>query len=200
MNDWDEWVSLYKCHRKLRDEVGDSLESDLRSRLIELAKRGHCLRNIQGRFTSRRCGPLEELYIRPIGGAPQGSEALTGLAGFATAQLTLLALCNPRTNHLHQFTAMLSGLATDGTARAIAVHLEDDSEDDMKGDGACSHAPLHCHVGPTLDALPKVRVPLPPISPLAAFDWLLSMGVPGWETAPWDAVRRALEEEEGMLK
>ena len=77
----------------------------------------------------------------------------------------------------------------------IAMHLEDDSEDD-----ACSHAALHAHVGPTLDATPKVRVPLPQVGPLAAFDWLLSMGVPGWEPAPWEAVRSALEEEEDIRR
>lgn len=61
-------------------------------------------------------------------------------------------------------------------------------ERDRKGGGACGHAAFHCHVGPTLDHEPKVRVPLPAIGPAAALDWLLSIVIPAWEPAPWAGV------------
>ena len=62
---------------------------------------------------------------------------------------------------------------------------------DRQGSGACGHAAFHCHVGPTLDAEPKVRVPLPPLHPADALDWVLSQVVPGYEPAPWSDVEAA---------
>ncbi len=81
---------------------------------------------------------------------------------------------------------------------AIAVHLPDDHETvktdaDRQGDGACGHAALHCHIGPTLDALPKLRVPLPALRPARALEWMLSQVVPAYEAAPWSEVRAALK-------
>lgn len=72
----------------------------------------------------------------------------------------------------------------------MAIHLPKDreSDGDRQGSGACGHAALHCHVGPTLDADPKVRVPLPPLPPADALDWILSQVVPGWEPTPWPEV------------
>ena len=122
---------------------------------------------------------------------------LTGLANMAHASLTVLGLSNSRTHHVHQFTAMLKGVTDSGSPWAVAVHLEDDRsapDEDRKGSGACGHAALHCHVGPSLDAKPKVRVPLGGIGPVEALDWLLSTVVPGWEPAPWANVLPALPE------
>jgi hypothetical protein len=92
---------------------------------------------------------------------------------------------------VHQFTAMIEGTTPAGLPWAAAVHLEDDreaAEQDRKGGGACGHAAFHCHVGPTLDHEPKVRVPLPAVGPADALDWLLSIVVPAWEPAPWASV------------
>jgi hypothetical protein len=100
----------------------------------------------------------------------------------------VLALISRKADHVHQFTAMIEGTTRIGLPWAAAVHLEDDrapAGQDRKGDGACGHAAFHCHVGPTLDHEPKVRVPLPAVGPAGALDWLLSIVVPAWEPAPW---------------
>ena len=46
-------------------------------------------------------------------------------------------------------------------------------------------------------AKPKVWVPLPPVGPVAALDWVLSVIVPGWEPAKWSDVDAAMQEEAG---
>lgn len=61
--------------------------------------------------------------------------------------------------------------------------------------GAGGHAVLHCHVGPDLNARPKIRVPLPPISAAEALDWVLSQIITtdDFEPAPWTEVQTALK-------
>ncbi len=188
-----EWGALYQAHRAMRSGSTD-LATSLRRLLVELADRGHCARTIQGRFTRRERGGLRELYIQPLDSTAQ-SEPLVELPLLDDARLTVLALVSRRADHVHQFTAMIEGMARDGRRWAAAVHLEDDhtaGEQDRKGGGACSHAAFHCHVGPTLDDEPKVRVPLPAVGPAGALDWLLSIVIPGWEPAPWPEVVAAL--------
>ena len=68
------------------------------------------------------------------------------------------------------------------TAHVIAVHLSERPQ----GAGACGHALLHCHVGRSLELAPKVRVPLPAMTPWDALDWLLTQVVPAWpDPTPW---------------
>jgi hypothetical protein len=113
------------------------------------------------------------------------------LHGVQDARLTLLALISRRTERVHHFTAMIEGVTSKRLMWVAAVHLEDDHEppnNDRKGEGACGHAAFHCHVGPTMDDDPKVRVPFPAVGPVAALDWLLSIVIPGWEPAPWQQV------------
>ena len=187
------WCALYQGHRDMRS-VSTDLATSLRRQLIALAERGHCARTIQGRFTRRERVGLRELYIQPLDHTDQ-REPLVGLRSLEDARLTVLALVGRRADRVHQFTAMIEGMAPGGRKWAAAVHLEDDrtaDEQDRKGSGACSHAAFHCHVGPTLDDEPKVRVPLPPVGPAGALDWLLSIVVPGWEPAPWPEVVAAL--------
>ena len=181
-----EWRALYEQHRAMRAEPGD-LASSLRQRLIDLARRGHCAETIQGRFTRRERGALRELYIQ----SADGREPLLALPHLEHAHLTVLALMSRRTNHVHQFTAMIEGTTVLRLRWVAAVHLEDDREPpehDRKADGACSHAAFHCHVGPTMDDEPKVRVPFPALGPVGALDWLLSIVIPSWEPAPWAEV------------
>ncbi len=175
----------------IRDEAGASLASDLRKKLIDLAERGHCDSSIRGRFTDRRNGDLRAWYIKGE------REELEHLPHIAEAWLTLLILSHSPTHHVHQFTAMLEGVATTGETWVVAVHLETDRDHgcgDRKGDGACGHAALHCHVGASLGKKPEIRVPLPDIGPIEAFDWLLSTVVPGWEPMPWADVLEALRQ------
>ncbi|HET7499466.1 MAG TPA: hypothetical protein VFK02_00625 [Kofleriaceae bacterium] len=179
------WLELYKAHR-----------GTLRRRLVELAERGHCERTIQGRFTRRERGALRELHIQRDDVQTQG-EPLSALPALQDARLTVLALLSRKADHVHQFTAMIKRTTCGGQPWVAAVHLEDDRatvEQDRKGGGACSHAALHCHIGPTLDDEPKVRVPLPAIELGDAFDWLLSTVVPGWEPARWSQIWPAAQE------
>jgi hypothetical protein len=185
------WAGLYEQHHGMRS-VSD-LATLLRQRLLELAGRGHCAATIQGRFTRRDRGALRELYIQPVDSHDE-REPLVALPSLQCARLTVLALISRRADHVHQFTAMIEGETQTGLPWAAAVHLEDDqepAEQDRKGGGACGHAAFHCHVGPTLDHEPKVRVSLPAVGPVGALDWLLSIVVPAWEPAPWSDVLAA---------
>lgn len=169
------------------------LATSLRQRLLALAERKHCAKTIQGRFTRRERGGLRELYIQPLDPSDE-REPLVGLPSLQEARLTVLALLSRKADHVHQFTAMIEGKTPVGLPWAAAVHLENDrepDEQDRKGGGACGHAAFHCHVGPTLDHEPKVRVPLPAVAPADALDWLLSIVIPTWEPAPWADVLAA---------
>ena len=179
------WAQVYEAHGEMRAIENDPL-GDLRQRLVQLAARGHVAPHIRGRFTqANNRGDVTDYLISPNGGL----EPLAELSSLADATLLLMARVGRRRKHLHQFTAMVEGTTTDhGLPWAAAVHLESDldAEDaDRKGSGACGHAAFHCHVGPTLDHDPKVRLPLPPIGPVAALDWLLTMIIPDWEPARW---------------
>ena len=178
-----EWHALYERHRAMRVAPGN-LQSSVRKRLIDLADRGHCAETIRGRFSSRHCGALQELYID----AARNREPLWELPHLTVAHLTVLALISRRTEHLHQFTAMIEA-ETDTQSRWVAaVHLEADHQPpdhDRKGSGACGHAAFHCHVGTSMDHEPKVRVPFPDVGLVGALDWLLSIVIPAWEPAPW---------------
>lgn len=160
----------------------------LRERLIKLAKLGHCDRTIQGRFTQRHGGgQRQELYIQ----STDESEPLLALPHPEDARLTVLARVSRRAAHVHKFTAMIQGTTPVRLPWVAAVHLEGDHEPpdhDRKGSGACGHAAFHCHVGPTMDHEPKVRVPFPAVGPVGALDWLLSIVVPAWEPLPWPLV------------
>jgi hypothetical protein len=76
------------------------------------------------------------------------------------------------------------------------VHLHDDRVSaknpggDRAGHGACGHAALHAHVGPTMNDEPKVRVPLPGLGAGQALEWVLSQVVPtlDFEAAPWASI------------
>lgn len=106
--------------------------------------------------------------------------------------LTVLLLLNHNDTWLHQLSIMAQADLRDGKTWTIAVHLESDrpnlaDESDDKGHGACGHAVLHAHWGPTLDDRPKVRVPLPPVEPGMLLEWVLSqvLVMPEFESAPW---------------
>jgi len=192
-----DWIALYKQHRARRGNAGEALGSSLRNALVRLADQGICAASIQGRFTNRKSGRLREWYIA----SDTGREPLA-LPGMKHAFLTVLALADSRTHHVHQFTAMLEGHGADDATWVVAVHLEDDRAPpahDRKGSGACGHAALHCHVGRSLEVQPQVRVPLPNIGPAEALEWLLSVVVPKWEPAPWPAVVAALDERSDKL-
>jgi hypothetical protein len=186
------WGELYEQHCGMRSASGELITA-IRNRLLALADRGYCARTIQGRFTRRDRGGLREWFIQQVDPRDE-REPLVGLPSLPDARLTVLALLSRKADHVHQFTSMLEGTTPTGLPWAAAVHLEDDREpdkQDRKGGGACSHAAFHCHVGPTLDHEPKVRVPFPAVGPAGAFDWLLSTVIPAWDPAPWPSIRTA---------
>lgn len=192
------WGDLYRAHRDARRLGSVAWVQALRQRLIALSDAGHCDRSVRGRFTYNvdRSGGLE-WSIRPRGGR---AEPLRNLAALSAAQLSLTATVG-RDHQLHRFTLAVDGTRNDGSTWAIAVHLPDDRESpknlngDRQGLGACSHAALHCHVGPDLDTGPKVRVPLPALGPVEALEWVLSQLVPtaDFEPAPWAEVQAAIK-------
>lgn len=155
----------------------DDVATEVRGRLGRLAKLGHCADTIRGRFTNKKQGAVRELYI--VGLERSETEPLFKLADLDSATLTVLAL--QRGAAVEKFTVMLQGRAKGDVDWTVAVHLDPEA----LGDGACGHALIHCHVGPTLDHAPKVRVPFPAVTLPHALDWVLTQVIPSWEPAPW---------------
>lgn len=188
------WALLYKSHGEMRNDSEGAFAHDIRARLRALGEQGHCARELQYKFTRRQSGRLQEWYVQAHDGLPEGQASLKELPELQNAKLTLLALCDSRTHWIHQFSAHLEGITPKGATWLVAAHLENDLSQDQKGEGACSHAAFHCHVGPSFEAAPCVRVPLPPVPPVALLDWMISLVVPKWEPAPWSAVAKLLDD------
>jgi hypothetical protein len=186
------WDLLYRSHQGLRSSEAKEWTSEVRKKLIALAKAGHCDGSIQGRFSYQRAGDLETWSIRSPAAA-----VLTAVPGLASASLTALFLVNVRNAHFRAMTVMVEGKRPDGSPWMLAVHLPDDRETDQnpagdrQGLGACSHAALHCHVGPDFLTAPEVRVPLPPLGPTQVVEWVLSQLIPrpAFEPAPWAGIK-----------
>lgn len=187
------WAALYKAHGQMREPVQRiDLVGELRSRLVQLADLGSCAPSVRHRFTYKKStdGGVREFYIRPESDRLRAEPIK--VVGMRKAHLVVQATIDIRTGRAHEFSAAVSGRTRAGFKWTVAVHLDDDRglstvglNPDQKGAGACSHAVFHCHVGPDLDAKPKVRVPLPAVGPAAALDWLLATVVPQFEPLPW---------------
>jgi hypothetical protein len=187
------WVDLYRAHSKMRLGAGEAAPAEIRRRLGLLVDRGICEGTLPSRFTydqDSRKG-LRTWHIRGTAGR---GEPLERLPNLLEARLVVLLLTGVRKHELHELTVMLEGRTLKHSPWCVAVHLQSDlgPSADHGGSGACGHAVLHCHVGPTLDDEPKVRVPLPPLLPVEALDWVLSQVVPDYEPEPWPSVVAAL--------
>lgn len=187
------WVDRYRAHSKMRVDAGEEASAEIRKRLKLLVDREICNGTLLSRFTNSkdsRTG-LRTWYIR---GTDERGEPLLGLPNLVDGRLTVLLLAGARRHELHELTVMLAGQTLQAAPWCVALHLQNDlgPKGDHAGSGACGHATLHCHVGPTLDDEPKVRVPLPPLLPAEALDWVLSQVVPDYEPAPWSSVVAAL--------
>lgn len=208
----NEWTALYQSHRDLRRK-GRQVVTELRRTLRAL---GEGEPSVFDSHVHQRLQPatnpdthIKTYRLRSTDGEYVATwnvvDADRANIHLAEAQLTVLLSLDALSGHLHQLTLMVEGTRRDGTPWTLAVHLPDDRETDTnpdgdrQGHGACSHAALHCHVGPTLDHQPKVRVPLPPMSPARLLEWLMSQVIPTlrYEAAPWHSVMAALKPNPG---
>lgn len=201
------WVDLYGAHQGLR-ATGEEAVIQIRRVLRSLGEQCSVFRsNVQARLQPQK-NPETGLQTYQFGEdvvlkhLPEKQRKEVHLQ---KAHLSVLLLLDQTKKHLHQLTVMVEGKRMDdGSDWTIAVHLPDDRETeknptgDRQGHGACGHAALHCHVGPTLDTQPKVRVPLPPLAPGEVVEWVMSQIVPtlAFEPAPWPRV----VEERARLK
>jgi len=194
------WAELYGEHCALRRETGQRSVVELRNVLRRLAELpgsvldGSAHQRLQASW-NRSTGLQvvqfgqdisEELHLYAH---PEFERRIH----LTAARLTVQLLIHRATDRLHQLTVMVEGTRRAGGPWVVAVHLPDDrpngksSHPDRQGNGACGHAALHAHVGPTMNDEPKVRVPLPSLGAGQILEWVLSQVVPtmDFEAAPW---------------
>ncbi len=200
------WVELYDHHQALRAEAEEAV-TKIREVLRSLGDGQPSVlrKGVQSRLQPQK-NPKTGLYGYVLRGESGEDVVLKNLpeklrkeVHLQEACLHVLLLLDRTRNHLHQLTVMVKGKRRDGSPWTVAVHLPDDRETeknphgDRQGHGACGHAALHCHVGPTLDTQPEVRVPLPPLAPGEVVAWVMSQVIPTveFEPAPWPKVVEA---------
>lgn len=201
------WVELYGAHRALRAR-GREVVTGLRQVLRALGEDhpsvfdAHVHQRLQRAKNTR--GNIQIFRLGADGGEKIATQNLAEMDQhrfhLLEAHLTVLLSLEAASGHLRELTLMVEGKRHDGTPWTIAIHLPDDRvtnrnpHADRQGLGAGGHAALHCHVGPTLDHQPKVRVPLPALPPEVLLSWLISQVVPTlpYEPAPWPDVLAAL--------
>ena len=193
------WVATYQHHTALRaghEHTVERLKAPLR-RLAGL--RVHCDPSLPWFLKTTKTDGRTSVFTQPHGEAP-GPVRLTALPDLTDARMSIQATLQSQTGRLTEFSAAISGKTAAGVDWTVAIHLENELRrpaaegwpGDWRGDGACGHAIFHCHVGPDLDAKPKVRVPFVAVGPEHALDWLLTTVVPGFEPMPWGAVNERL--------
>jgi hypothetical protein len=165
---WRDLAGAVENNRAFRPEE----IARLRRRIAALATRGICGEGAPHRFKRKLAGDRAEEI---------GTFELAEVPHLARATLTVMVDYQRRAERLDRSTVMVDGETASGVRFAVAVHLDGNP----MGAGACGHAMAHCHVGPGLDADPKIRVPFPFAGPVEALDWVLSQLVPDWEPAPW---------------
>ncbi|HND32278.1 MAG TPA: hypothetical protein PLA94_19880 [Myxococcota bacterium] len=171
------WALLAGEHEKLRQRTRTEVSCALQARLQQLVLRRHCARMATHQLTWRKVDEngREELLLRdekPI--------QLEKLPDLGTGSLQILALFNARQKRMEKYTVEFTAKKL-----VIAIHLDEKP----MGSGACGHALLHGHIGPDCKTPPKLRVPLPPLAPEEALDWLLSQLLREkgreFEPSPW---------------
>ncbi|MCB9531337.1 MAG: hypothetical protein H6700_06195 [Myxococcales bacterium] len=198
------WVGLYREHSRLREHSADPF-TELKGPLRRLADlKEHCHPSLPWLLKKKqsKCGTRLTVFTVPQPNATDaGPVALRGLPDLVGARLSIQATFESKTSRIQHFSVAISGQTSSSVDWTVALHLESElgSPDvvgwqaDWRGEGACSHAVFHCHVGPDLDAKPKVRVPFPAVSPGHALDWVLATVVPGFDPMPWANVETAMK-------
>jgi hypothetical protein len=194
------WVDLYREHSALRD-AGREVVTEIRRELARISEAHPDLFNpyVPTRLVSRTNGEITEVNLNGDEGEyillealPAGDRSRLGLK---EAHLKVRLLLRNKVRLL-ALVLMVEATTEENAPWTVAVHLPDEGGRDggRQGLGACSHAALHCHIGPTLDAFPEVRVPLPPLGPGDLVSWVLSQIIPteACEPAPWARVLEAL--------
>lgn len=198
------WAELHRVHRDLRKDAGHRALIELRAVLRRLSELPGSILDENAHQRLQPCpNPTSGLRALQLGDDLGEELHLYAHAGFdsgeiqlSEARLTVQILFHRNSNHLHQLTIMVAGTRRSGGPWVVAVHLHDDrvSEKNPGGDrashGACGHAALHAHVGPTMNDEPKVRVPLPGLGAGQILEWVLSQVVPtlDFEATPWAGV------------
>jgi hypothetical protein len=98
--------------------------------------------------------------------------ALLNLPAIEDARLSFRVTLQADEKRVQQYTVSAVGERRSGRPWYVRVDLDAD----QKGEGPCSHAMLHCHMG--VDSLDKggqdSRVPLPWLDPDEALAWVLA--------------------------
>lgn len=179
------WAALYDRHQQARNMDTLDVATLLRERLKVLVRLNHCDSRYLGKLSYKR-HPVRgrsEIWVKGPKDSPLGAPIpLIGLPELDEAKLWLGAMLTNKGQRLAKFTVRLEGL-TKSTGAPWLVSVELDEK--HLGLGACGHAPIHCHVGPSHTARPEVRVPCPPMRPWDALDWVLTVVLPDWEPLPW---------------
>jgi len=200
-----EWVELYKQHSSLRAGGRDAVH-EIRQVLKRYGESRDSIfePDIAQRLQQRNNRSVQEYCFADEGEAlatwnhPDWDSHGHRRIHLADTRLHIYVVVNKQ-DHIQAVNLWITSKKRESAEPlAIAVHLPDDhdtsaTDADRQGAGACGHAALHCHIGPTLDAPPKIRVPLPALRPARALEWMLSQVVPAYEAAPWSDVRAALK-------
>lgn len=203
------WVELYRQHQALRAMNDREAANEVRQVLRKLSEKPYAVlrRDAQARLVEGRV-PQSPSVQYTLGRERAGEELqlaalpppLHDAVALRSARLAVLLRFDRRAERLQELNIMLSGQRHDDSPWAVAVHLPHDRQTterpqgDRDGLGACGHAALHCHVGPTLDVSPKVRVPFPSLGPAQIVEWVVSQAVPTaeFEPAPWSGIEAML--------
>lgn len=194
------WADLYDAHQHSREvPSGTDVATRLRERLKFLVGRGHCDQRFQGKLDYKK-NPTRgkaEIWVKAAADHPLGEPIpIRNLPALEEGRLWIGVMLDQRRSRVEKFTVRLDGRArTSGLAWLVSVELDER----RMGAGACSHAPIHCHVGPDHTAEPQVRVPCPPMRPWDALDWVLTVVLPDWEPLPWVASTAHAQRELAML-
>jgi len=180
------WGELYGQHQRVRLRDPKTVSQDVRGVLRKLVDLKVAEQNAMSLFTDRKNGPAARTW-RFADSCNQRLN-LKSIPYLKTVSLKVFVTLRRNESYISAFTVELAGEREDGSTLCIAADLQDDGGNpgaDRAGTGACAHAALHCHVGPSRETQPVLRVPLPASGPAHVLECVLAQVVPGFEPAKW---------------
>jgi hypothetical protein len=182
------WADLYRAHEDLRKLGKVNLRRELGDRIKALVAGGYCDPAYQGKLTDKpRNQQNHRLEVRVAGdSSPAGDPiSLRGPESLLDPALYIYAVADTRARRLLQYTIRLEARwRSDDVPFTVSIELSESPE----GSGACGHPLLHCHAGIDHQRTPQFRLPLPPLKPWEALDWLLVQLDKDFEKHPWTGV------------